>query len=320
MLDSRERHLHVLSKLKGVGNKTVLASRQHALIGRVPIAESGVIHERIRKALAEPGALDRAQDQSDADVAAAEAHGATILPVGRASYPTSLAASADPAAFLYVRGSVDALAMPAVAIIGTREPTDHGRVITRRLASLFVERGWAVVSGLATGCDTIAHEATLDSGGVTVAVMAHGLQTVAPKSNSALAARILANGGALVSIYAFGVEPRPQFFADRDKYQAALTQGVVMVQSDVVGGSMHASRAALKYGRHLIVPYPTAKDVANHEPKIQANLAFAQDRVRAAELLNCGPGALARGLMILRSNEQYDEMFERLTRRPDRLL
>ncbi|MCF5933689.1 DNA-protecting protein DprA, partial [Xanthomonas perforans] len=139
-------------------------------------------------------------------------------------------------------------------------------------------------------------------------VLAHGLHTVAPKTNARLAEDILNKGGALVSEYRFGIEPRPEFFVKRDRTQAGLAQGVVMVQSDLKGGSLHASRAALDYGRWLAAPYPTDLDRINGEAKIQANLTFAdgskQDRM---DLLRCPATALDQ-LIVLRSREDYSKM------------
>jgi DNA processing protein len=91
-------------------------------------------------------------------------------------------------------------------------------------------------------------------------VLAHGLQTVAPRQHQSLADDILAGGGALLSEFPFGRPPLPPQFVKRDRTQAGLAQGVVMIQSDVRGGSLHAARAALVYQRWLAVPYPTGKD------------------------------------------------------------
>lgn len=108
-----------------------------------------------------------------------------------------------------------------MAVIGTREPTQQGRLMAKR---------------------------------ITVAVMAHGLQTVTPDANRDLAERIVNSGGALVSQYPFGQKPSPYLFLQRDKTQAAMARGVVMIQSSVDGGSLHASRASITNGRWLAVP------------------------------------------------------------------
>lgn len=253
-------------------------------------------------------AWTHALEEAERQVEEADRHSARILSPLDPEYPQLLAATKDDPFLLFVRGALASDQGKSVAVIGTREPTTHGSVIAQRLTHYLVEQGWSVVSGLAKGCDALAHQATLDKGGHTVAVMAHGLHTVAPKSNRRLAEDILDKGGALVSEYRFGVEPRPEFFVKRDRIQAGLAQGVVMIQSDHKGGSLHASRAALEYGRWLAVPYPTEQDRLNQEPKIKANLTVSDgsDEERA-ELLRCSPIALER-LIVLRGRDDYSKL------------
>ncbi|MCY1306147.1 DNA protecting protein DprA [compost metagenome] len=112
----------------------------------------------------------------------------------------------------------------------------------------------------------------------------------------------------MVSEYPFGTKPQPQFFVKRDRTQAGLAQGVVMVQSDIKGGSLHASRAALDYGRWLAVPYPTEEDIENKEPKIQANLTMANGgSAEKLGLLRCSNFDLER-LNIIRGKDDYDKL------------
>src|SRR5690606_3807633 len=154
--------------------------------------------------------------------------------------------------------------------------------------------------GLALGCDAIAHGAALDAGGHTVAVLAHGLQTIAPSTHRRLAEDILNKGGALVSQYPFGRGVIPQQFAQRDKTQAGMAQGVVLIQSDVQGGSLHASPAAIESGRWLAVPYPTESDRSAGAAKIKANLVLADGPPAARmELLRVkSESALGRVLVL----------------------
>ncbi|MBN8500720.1 MAG: DNA-protecting protein DprA [Sphingomonadales bacterium] len=250
----------------------------------------------------------RALEEAEKQAEEAERFSARILSPLDPDYPTLLAATKDDPFLLFVRGTLAPEPAKSVAVIGTREPTKHGVLIAQRISQYLAEQGWSVVSGLAKGCDAIAHQAALDHGGHTVAVLAHGLHTVAPKTNARLAEEILDKGGALVSEYRFGIEPRPELFVKRDRTQAGLSQGVVMVQSDHKGGSLHASRAALEYGRWLAVPYPTDVDRFNAEPKVQANLSFADaSEEERTNLLRCPATALDR-VIILRSRDDYAKM------------
>lgn len=253
-------------------------------------------------------AWSTALEEAEKQLEEAERHSARILSPLDADYPTLLAATKDDPFLLFVRGILAPDPAKSAAVIGTREPTPHGIIIGQRITQYLVDQGWSVVSGLAKGCDAIAHQAAIDHGGHTVAVLAHGLHTVAPKTNQRLAEDILNKGGALVSEYKFGVEPRPEFFVKRDRIQAGMAQGVVMIQSDHKGGSLHASRAALDYGRWLAVPYPTDQDRQKVEPKVQANLMIAegseQDRM---DLLRC-PASVLNRIVILHSRDDYEKM------------
>jgi DNA processing protein len=249
-------------------------------------------------------ALEKAEEQLEW----AERLDARILSPLDAEYPPLRAATRDDPFLIFVRGNLAPNPEKSVAIIGTRELTQHGQTIAERIAAYFAERGWSIVSGLALGCDAIAHRTAVQAKGHTVAVLAHGLHTTAPKQHETLAEDILAAGGALLSEFPFGRAPIPQQFVKRDSTQAGLAQGVVMIQSDLRGGSLHASRAAVLYSRWLAVPYPTDKDRTSAAPKIQANLVLANGSPgERAELLRCIPEALDR-LIILRGRDEYARM------------
>lgn len=299
--------LLALSMLKGVGPASLRLAVNVANIATAPI--DAIAKQVPRLASASQSSLwTEALERAERQVEHAEMAGTRILSVLDPEYPSLLKATKDDPVILYVKGSLADKPEQSAAVIGTREPTKHGVMIAERVTQFLAENGWSVVSGLALGLDAVAHEAALKAGGHTVAVMAHGLHTVAPSRHKRLAQEILDKGGALVSEYGFGVEPRPEFFVKRDRIQAGLAQGVVMVQSDVKGGSLHASRAALDYGRWLAVPEPTRLDTDNAEPKVQANALIASDRRAAiAELLACSEAAL-RKVVVLRGKEDYPRL------------
>lgn len=302
-----------LSMLKGIGPATL---RKMAGMANFEAATPESLSYQFPSnstILRDSQAWSRALDDAEKQVEEAERHNAKILSPLDTNYPKLLAATKDDPFLLFVRGTLATEPAKSVAVIGTREPTKHGTLIAQRIAQYLAEQSWSVVSGLAKGCDAIAHQATIDHDGHTVAVLAHGLHTVAPKTNQRLAESILDKGGALVTEYRFGVEPRPEFFVKRDRIQAGMAQGVVMIQSDHRGGSLHASRAALDYDRWLAVPYPTDADHANREPKAQANLTLAdgsdQDRM---ELLRCSSSALER-IIVLRSRDDYAKLVSKVS-------
>lgn len=304
----KTRALLTLSFLKGVGPAGLRRVAAVPHFEEETIADLLMHLPRNAGAKIDASAVAEAGVEADKQIKLALEAGARIISSADSDYPSLLNRTKDDPQILFVKGRLAQEPEKSVAIIGTREPTEHGKVIAQRLTGFFVREGWSVVSGLALGCDTLAHEAALDAGGHTVAVLAHGLQTVAPSRNKKLAARILEAGGALVAEYKFGQEPLPTNFVKRDRIQAGLAQGVVMIQSDMVGGSLHASRASIGYGRWLALPFPTDQDISKSEPKIQANLLLANgpDKDRAA-LLKCQTQDLAR-VIVLRGKSDYARM------------
>lgn len=294
-----------LSMLSGVGPVALRKAAQIFDFENKAVESLGIDVPPIGRAISVAGAWSKALEQAEEQLELAERSGARILSPLDPEYPKLLAATKDDPFLLWVRGDLAPFPERSVAVIGTREPTPHGEIIAKRITQFFVEQKWSVVSGLALGCDALAHRAALEARGHTVAVLAHGLQTIAPTQHRRLAEEILEKGGALVSQYPIGREPIPQQFVQRDKTQAGMAQGVVMVQSDLQGGSLHASRAAIDYGRWLAVPYPTAADLASNAPKAKANLLLADgtDSERM-DLLRRKGGGLEK-LFILRSKEDY---------------
>jgi DNA processing protein len=141
---------------------------------------------------------------------------------------------------LYYKGNLSITEQPALAVIGTRTPTPDAMKAGRAYAESFASIGVNIVSGLAPGCDTAGHRGALDAGGVTTAFLAQGLDTV----DSPLAEEILAKGGLLMSEYPVGEAVRARNLVSRDRLQAGLSDAVLVVQTGVKGGTMHAVRAA----------------------------------------------------------------------------
>ncbi len=192
----------------------------------------------------------------------AESQGVKIISSDESRFPFQVRSIPDPPVVLYVKGELNALAHPALAVVGTRNPTSFGAAAAERLGANLGAKGFVVVSGLALGCDTAAHEGCLQARGITVAVLAHGVDYVYPAKNRKLANSIVDNGGALVSEYAPGTKPRPNYFVERDRLQSALSLGVIIVETDLEGGTMHTAGFAVKQKRQLACLV--------HPPKIAA--------------------------------------------------
>lgn len=153
---------------------------------------------------------------------------------------------------LYLIGSLPSKATPSVSIIGTRKPSAYGQEVAYKLAYDLAKRGVVIVSGLALGIDAIAHKGALDAGGITIAVMPGGLDEFYPRTNHALAERIIANGGALISEYAPGERPFKANFVARNRIVAAIADGVLVIEAATKSGTIHTAGFALDYGRPVM--------------------------------------------------------------------
>lgn len=165
-------------------------------------------------------------------------------------YPDQLRQIASPPKQLYSVGQ-----LPQghyVAIVGTRRPTDYGRQVTYQLASQLAKAGFIIVSGLALGIDGVAHQAAVEAGGKTVAVLGNGIGKVYPPSHKWLADKILETGGAIVSEYEPGVEPQKFTFPARNRIIAGLSLAVIVTEADASSGSLITANFALEQGRAVM--------------------------------------------------------------------
>jgi DNA processing protein len=190
------------------------------------------------------------RDEAMAELEALQALGAHLIARAEPDYPTRLAEIADPPPVLAVLGEPALLAAPAVAIVGARNASAHGRMLAKTLARELAEAGLVVVSGLARGIDTAAHEGALEAG-ATVAVIASGIDVPYPPDNEALMAQIAASG-AVVTERPPGAVPQARHFPRRNRIIAGLTLGIVVVEAAPQSGSLITARLAAEQGREVM--------------------------------------------------------------------
>jgi DNA processing protein len=142
--------------------------------------------------------------------------------------------------------------IPTVAIVGSRRPTAYGREVTHHLAYELARRGVVIVSGLALGIDAIAHRAALEARGITIAVMAGGLDRIHPMSHRNLAIDIITKGGALISEYEPGSVPYQSNFIARNRIVAGISDAVIVIEATAKSGTMHTAGFALEQGRAVM--------------------------------------------------------------------
>jgi len=191
------------------------------------------------------------RDEVEAELEALTRLGGRLVAWGEPDYPRFLAEIHDPPPLLALRGASEAIGEPGVAIVGARNASANGRVFAHHLAREAADAGFAVVSGLARGIDTAAHEGALAGGGLTVAVLASGVDVAYPPDNAGLLQRIIERG-AVVSERPLGAEPQARHFPRRNRLIAGLCCGVVVVEAAPQSGSLITARLALEQGREVM--------------------------------------------------------------------
>jgi DNA processing protein len=177
--------------------------------------------------------------------------GAIVLTLSSPEYPERLREIYDPPPVLWVRGAVDLLSRPSIAIVGTRHPSPYGTGVTEMLARDLAARRLVIVSGMARGIDTCAHKGALAAGMPNVAVWGTGIDVPYPKENRKLADEILAIGGTIVSEVPLGTFPAPQNFPRRNRIISGLSIGVLVVEASENSGTRVTARCAAEQDRDL---------------------------------------------------------------------
>lgn len=177
-------------------------------------------------------------------------HGIQIVSYLDADYPEYLKTIHNAPLVLFQKGNLDLNARPAVAVIGTRSPSDYGKKQTEIFTQYLAEKGINVVSGLAYGIDILAHETALAVGGVTTAVLGHGFGTLYPAQHKAISENIIQNGR-LITEYLFETKPDPKNFPFRNRIIAGMSRAVIVVEGAAKGGAIMTARMAFDQNREV---------------------------------------------------------------------
>lgn len=177
-------------------------------------------------------------------------HSCRLVSFWDAEFPTLLKKIYDPPVLLFMKGEFRPADDAAIAVVGTRVPTEYGKLATERLTAALAARRLTIVSGLARGTDTVAHQTALKSGGRTLAVLGSGLDNIYPPENRRLAHEI-PQQGALLSEYFFGTKPDAMNFPRRNRIISGLTFGTLVVEAGETSGALITAQAALEQGRDV---------------------------------------------------------------------
>jgi DNA processing protein len=194
--------------------------------------------------------------------------GVSLVTVLDDAYPANLRMIYNRPPFLFVRGALQLEDDRAIAVVGTRAASDAGRALADGLAHELAAGGVTVLSGLALGIDATAHEAALDAGGRTVAVVGTGIRRTYPRDNARLAEQIVDSGGAVVSQFWPDAPPTRWSFPMRNVTMSGMGIGTVVVEASKTSGAKNQARRALEHGKRLflveelVMQEPWARDYA----------------------------------------------------------
>lgn len=230
--------------IEDVGSALRVVDRDWADLEPLDVIEASQLSERVDEA-----AIARYEEL----IAGLAADGVKLLTVLDEDYPLNLRLVFDRPPFLFVRGELAEADNRAVAVVGTRQASPEGIGQARRLAGELAREGVTVLSGLALGIDGAAHEATLDAGGRTVAVMGTGITRIYPSEHEALAQRIVESGGALVSQFWPAGPPAKYSFPMRNVVMSGMAIGTVVIEAGRTSGAKMQARLALNHGKRVFL-------------------------------------------------------------------
>jgi DNA processing protein len=193
----------------------------------------------------------KARIDAEQELVRTRERGGVILTYEQEDYPDRLREIFDPPPVLWVLGDVKLLSRPAIAVVGTRQPTPYGTGMAEMLARDLASRKMVILSGMARGIDTAAHRGALAAKGRTVAVWGTGIDVIYPKENKSLAEDILVAGGTIVSEYRLGTFPAPQNFPKRNRILSGISIGVLVVEAGENSGTRVTARCALEQDRDV---------------------------------------------------------------------
>ncbi len=205
---------------------------------------------QVGKILAEKFATGIKNAKLQAEWTLLEQHGVQVFVQGHDGYPPRLTTLDNAPHLLYCKGNLLPIDEKSIGIVGSRSCTSYGKRMTQLLAEGLARMGWTVISGLARGIDGVAHQAALDAGGRTIAVLANGLSTVYPPEHKDLA-QAVASHGAVITETPMTVAPQAGMFPARNRIISGLSRAVVVVEANARSGALITATHAAEQGREV---------------------------------------------------------------------
>jgi len=246
--------LNALNSIPGVGVATLrmlksrMGSFTDAWRGNITTLAAGVFSKPIGQIIAARGTLD-----PEKEFKKLEQHGMWMITEDDRSFPAPLREIPHAPLFLYAKGAKPNIDRTHIGIVGTRRPTPYGREVAASITTGLAHRGLIIVSGLAVGIDTVAHESALAAHSPTIAVIGSGIdeRSLFPQQNIGLSRRIVEKGGTIMSEYAPGTPPMKEHFPLRNRIIAGLSRGVFIAEARERSGALITAQMALEQNRDI---------------------------------------------------------------------
>ena len=234
---------NLLAKFRST--KNILASDYQSLMNVDGISTN--LAKRIRKASRDRESIEKFTEK---ELRKLEKLGGRLITIWDPEYPPLLKKIYDPPILFYMLGDFTETDQYSIAIVGTRQPTNYGKVQAEKISMDLAKQGITIISGMARGIDSIAHNSAIKSGGRTIAVIGSGLDVIYPAENRKLFEKI-AESGAVVSEFTLGTKPDAQNFPRRNRIISGLSLGVIVIETGISGGAMQTAAFALDQNREV---------------------------------------------------------------------
>ena len=234
---------NLLAKFRST--KNILTADYQSLMNVEGISTN--LAKRIRKASHARNGIEKFTEK---ELKKLEKLGGKIITIWDQEYPPLLKKIYDPPILFYILGELAESDQYSIAVVGTRQPTNYGRVQAEKISMDLAKQGITIISGMARGIDSIAHNAAIKSGGRTIAVVGSGLDVIYPAENRKLFEMISKNG-AIISEFSLGTKPDAQNFPRRNRIISGLSLGVIVIETATSGGAMQTAAFALDQNREV---------------------------------------------------------------------
>jgi len=244
----------ILSKIKGIGNiRAREVIQKYENITYLFESSYNEILDKFGKVVADNiinSDFKLLKEEAEKEVEKADKNKINIIPITDDRYPKNLKEIPDAPLYIYHKGILP-IPENAVAVVGTRKYSQYGKFVAEHFCKYLAENGINIVSGMATGIDTIAHKVCIENGGFTTAVLGNGLDIIFPPENRNLFFKIIENG-AVISEFPLGTKPTKYTFPQRNRLIAGLSMAVFVVEAPSKSGSLITAGYANDYGRVVL--------------------------------------------------------------------